>query len=434
MSSPTSAAGRLLDVEVYLDGLEDAPVRLGSLRPSFMGGRVLAGSSFQYDTAYLERPDSYPVSPELDLHPGRTYTGEDQTLFGAFADAAPDEWGQKIIDANHALRLREDSNLPRRIGALDYLLRVSDLTRMGALRFRHADDGSPWLSDDAGVANMHELGKVIAAATRYERNEASEDDLAYLSDIATSPGGARPKANVVTDEGRLAIAKLPHSKDGDIDVESWEALAMTIAKRAGMAVPVFHRHIVGPGTAVLVSERFDRDQHGRRVGYLSAHTAIGPGWSLAAATYEEFAETLAEFSVAPAEDLREMFARVALTVLINNVDDHWRNHGFIRGRKGWRLAPAFDLNPSRQRGFITSRAISAEDDPRERDLRNLLATAGSYGLKPAEAGQILRTVGAEVEKWTQVALELEIPEEQRKVMAAAFDEEQLKLALTAPVA
>lgn len=228
MSSPALHAGRQLDVEAYLDGLEDEPVRVGTLRPSFMSGRVLAGSSFEYDTAYLQRRDSYAISPELDLHPGRTYTGEDQTLFGAFADAAPDEWGQKIIDAHHALRLRDDSTLPRRIGAFDYLLGVSDLTRMGALRFRHAGDGSPWLSDDAGVANMHELGKVIAVATRYEKNEASDDDLAYLSDIATSPGGARPKANVVTDEGHLAIAKLPLSKDGDINVASWEALAMTI--------------------------------------------------------------------------------------------------------------------------------------------------------------------------------------------------------------
>ncbi|MFV0375459.1 hypothetical protein [Microbacterium sp.] len=65
-----------------------------------------ADSSFQYDTAYLERPDSYPVSPELALHPSRTYTGEDQSLFGAFSDAAPGEWGQKLIGAFDEDQLR----------------------------------------------------------------------------------------------------------------------------------------------------------------------------------------------------------------------------------------------------------------------------------------------------------------------------------------
>lgn len=417
------------DIEVYLDGLEERPVRVGSLRPSFMGGRVLAGTSFQYDSEYLARRDGYAISPELDLHAGRTYTGDDQILFGAFADAAPDEWGQKIIEANHALRLKRDAELPRRLGSFDYLLGVSDHTRMGALRLRRGGADSPWLSDDAGVANMHELDHVVAAATRYEKNEASDDDLAYLADVATSPGGARPKANVVTDAGRLAIAKLPHSKDGDNDVESWEALAMTLAQRAGLRVPVFRRHVVGPATAVLVSERFDRDDRGRRIGYLSAHSAIGSGRTIATATYEDFAETVAEFSAAPAEDLRELFGRVALTVLINNVDDHWRNHGFVRGRNGWRLAPAFDLNPSRMRGVITSRAISAEDDPRERDLRNLAATAGAYGLRSSEAQQILRGVGEQVATWRRVAEELRIPVDQRESMLAAFDEDQLAFAL-----
>lgn len=417
------------DVEVYLDGLDEEPVRIGSLRPSFMGGRTLAGSSFQYDPVYLARRDSYAISPELSLHTGRTYTGEDQTLFGAFADAAPDEWGQKIIEANHALRLRDDPTLPRRIGSFDHLLGVSDFTRMGALRLRAAS-GS-WLSDDAGVANLHDLDKVIAAATRYEKNEATEDDLAYLSDIATSPGGARPKANVVTDRGRLVIAKLPHSKDGEIDVETWEALAMTLAQRAGLRVPTFTRHVVGPGTAVLVSERFDRDASGRRIGYLSAHSAIGSGRTVAAATYEDFAETIAEFSESPSEDLREMFGRVALTVLINNVDDHWRNHGLLRGKKGWRLAPAFDLNPSRTRGVINSRAISAEDDPRERHLRNLVNSAGSYGLTASESASILRRVGDQVTTWRAVANEMGIPVKQQELMARAFDAEQLDFAVNA---
>ena len=93
-------------------------------------------------------------------------------------------------------------------------------------------------------------------------------------------------------------------------------------------------------------------------------------------TYALFAGTISELSSDPDQDLRELFRRVALTVLINNVDDHWKNHGFLRSTAGWQLAPIFDVNPSPVHGVVSSRAISGEDDPRDRDIRNLFRTAG----------------------------------------------------------
>ncbi|MEY9952444.1 HipA N-terminal domain-containing protein [Leifsonia sp. EB34] len=83
--------------EVYLDENGAGPTRVGLLRPSFIGGRTLAASSFEYDPAYLGKIGAYELSPDLPLTPGRTYTPENAVLFGAFADAAPDEWGQKIV-------------------------------------------------------------------------------------------------------------------------------------------------------------------------------------------------------------------------------------------------------------------------------------------------------------------------------------------------
>ena len=429
-------------VEVHVDGIDGVggsdsgmtgdAVHAGSLTASFGGGRVLASSSFQYAPAYLAHARSYAMSPDLPLTSRRLYTDDTRSQFGAFADAAPDEWGRKIVEADHARRRRHDPDLPARLGLFDLLVGVSDRTRMGALRFRATDSPSDeWLSDGNGVASIHDLSRVIEVARRYDANEATDDDIAYLSDIATSPGGARPKANVVTDDGRLAIAKLPHSKDGAIDVESWEALALTIAARCAITVPRFERVAARASASVLVTHRFDRAADGSRIGYISAATAMSIGeHDGRSVSYVDFADAVAELSEKPAHDLRELYARIALTVLINNVDDHWRNHGFLRAATGWRLAPAFDLNPSRSRGVITSRPISADDDPRRRDLRSLIAVADAFGLAPEAAADIVRRVGEQVASWSSVARELHIADDQIEAMAVAFDEQQVEYALS----
>ena len=84
------------EVDVYLDA-PGGPELVGNLRPSYTGGRSLASASFQYSRAYLDSARAYAVSPDLPLAPGRTFTQENTTIFGAFADASPDEWGQKTL-------------------------------------------------------------------------------------------------------------------------------------------------------------------------------------------------------------------------------------------------------------------------------------------------------------------------------------------------
>ena len=307
---------------------------------------------------------------------------------------------------------------------------VSDATRMGDLRLRFPN--GPWQSADDGVANIHDLDKIVRIAARYENDEATDEEVAYLNDIATSPGGARPKANVMTKSGRLAIAKLPHSKDGDLDVEAWEAVALTIAGAANIQTPKF-RLVQTPGTkSVLVLERFDRTESGDRRGYISAASVLGIGANdTGTRTYEDLADAIGGLSTNPSADLREMFARIALTVLLNNVDDHWRNHGFLRDQSGWRLAPVFDLNPSPRRGSINSRAINASDDPRKRDIRNLWNASSVYGMSSAEAAEAVFSIAIAVERWRDVAASLAIPESQAALVSAAFDEEQLDVAKSA---
>jgi serine/threonine-protein kinase HipA len=50
----------------------------------------------------------------------------------------------------------------------------------------------------------------------------------------SSLDGARPKANVLDDDGRIAIAKFPSPANDDWDVMRWEAVALALARTAGI--------------------------------------------------------------------------------------------------------------------------------------------------------------------------------------------------------
>ena len=415
------------EAHVYIELGDEAPTFAGLLKSSNSARRNLASTSFQYDSGYRAHPHAYPISPELPLVSTRTFTPENRTIFGGFADASPDTWGKKLIEAAHELKLGNKSRLPRNLTDLDYLLDVSDFARIGAMRFKEPR-GDKWWSSGTEAAGIHDLERLIAVARRYEEQIASDEDLAHLSEIAVGPGGARPKVNVIMNSGSLAIAKLPHSRDGNTDVESWEALALTLAENIGIRTPRFEHRRAGIEKSVLVVQRFDRVGEHARLGYMSAATAmqLGP-LREGRATYQDFADTISELSSKPADDLHEMFTRVALTVLINNVDDHWRNHGFLHDRSGWRLSPVFDVNPSTARS-LSSRAINAEDDPRNRDIRNLASVAGNFNLTSEQAVATIRRVAVHVEAWPTIATSLGIPVEQQLTVSRAFDPNQLSVA------
>ncbi len=400
---------------------------VGTLRPSFMG-RTLAGASFEYDRAFIE--SGYPLSPGLPLRSGRTYTAASTTMFGVFQDAAPDEWGRRIVQTAHTREARKAGAPARVLGEFDFLLGVADATRMGALRLRELG-GNEWLSSDERVANVHELPRILEAARRYEKHEATDEDIAYLNGIATSPGGARPKANVVSQSGTLALAKLPHSNDGDIDVERWEAVALTLARQAGIPIAPFILAAGEARTAVLVVQRFDRGQGDTRIPYMSAFTAMGLGTHKTGSqlTYVDLADTVADLTADPKRELHDLFRRVAFTVLIGNADDHWRNHGFLHHKRGWALSPAFDLNPSRVTS-PNSRSISENADPDQRNIHDLLEVADAFQLTTSRAASAAADVARVVRGWPDVARSLNVPEREVEVMADAFREDQVEAALT----
>ena len=158
----------------------------------------------------------------------------------------------------------------------------------------------------------------------------------------SSLGGARPKASVRDRDGHLAIAKFPNKAD-EVKTVLWEAVALTLAAKAGVPVPAWRLEIVAD-KPVLVLRRFDRQQ-GTRVPFLSAMSMLDAKDN-EARSYLEFVDILRQHGAAPKEDMHGLWRRIVFNILISNTDDHLRNHGFLwTGPAGWRLSPAYDLNP-----------------------------------------------------------------------------------------
>ena len=118
-----------------------------------------------------------------------------------------------------------------------------------------------------------------------------------------------------------------------------------------------------------------------------------------------------------ASDLEQLFRRVAFNVAIANRDDHLRNHGFILGDAGWRLAPAFDMNPSVDRSGHVLHIDDADNRP---DLGTVVSTAAFYGLSNERALSIIESVVAVVAEWESVARRAGIPAAEISPMRGAF--------------
>ena len=346
-------------------------------------------TTFSYDASWVAAPDAYAIDPQLGLAAARHHL---TSLPGALADSAPDRWGRNLI------RKQRRSAGPGSLLDVDFLLGVSDLTRQGALRFSTSDDGT-FLAPGSEVPRLIELPRLLRAAEAVVRDEDTYTAVKTLLDAGSgSLGGARPKASV-RDGDRLAIAKFPHASD-EWDVMAWEATALDLAERAGIRVPT-RRLVPVEGRHVLILERFDRHL-GSRVPYISALTLVN-GEDGRTYDYLEVAESLAAHGENVADDLGQLWRRVAFSTLVNNTDDHLRNYGFLRGRSGWRLAPAFDINPNPDLGLTSQTTMNFVGTNGVAKLEALRVTAPDFGLSAQRADTILREVARAVGEWRGVA-------------------------------
>jgi serine/threonine-protein kinase HipA len=273
-----------------------------------------------------------------------------------------------------------------------------------------------FLADDAEVPRMIELPALLAASRSVVRGGEDLSAIGLLMAAGSaSLGGARPKASI-RDGERLSIAKFPHEAD-QWDVMAWEATALDLASRCGIDTPPHRLETVGDASVLLV-ERFDRVGV-QRVAYISAMTLLDrvDGED---GDYLEVAEILAAHGAQVVRDLQQLWRRVAFSLAVNNTDDHLRNHGFLRAKGGWTLAPVFDVNPNPDPGAHRMTSVIGATD-RIGGLRALMASADSFSLRRAEAEATWDEICAVVAEWRRAATANGIRASEQRLFADALD-------------
>jgi serine/threonine-protein kinase HipA len=411
-------------VLVFVD-LGGVPHLVGRLWTRARRGQENA--SFEYDKTWLAHPERFALEPALTLGRGPHHTRPGKAIFGAIGDSAPDRWGRVLMRRDERRRAAKAGSAPRTLQEADFLLLVDDESRHGALRFA-GQEGGPFLAPVGPnrIPPLVDLPKLLSATERVVSDTDTDEDLRLLLAPGSSLGGARPKASVRDRDGQLAFAKFPHQSDV-IDIERWEALALTLAARAGIPVPEWRIETVA-GKTVLLLRRFDRID-ARRVPFLSAMSMLGADDN-DLRSYLEIVDAIQQYGAEPATDIRGLWRRIVFNVLISNTDDHLRNHGFLyAGGRGWRLSPAYDLNPVsvEVRPRVLSVAITIDDPAASLGLA--LEVAEYFDLSASEARGIAHEVGITVSQWRREAARLGISPLEIDRMASAFEHDDLKQSL-----
>ncbi|RKP53722.1 type II toxin-antitoxin system HipA family toxin [Pararobbsia silviterrae] len=366
-----------LHVWMYLPGALE-PVHCGTLE--LVGGRMCR---FSYATSWLELDEAFALSPDLPLRPGAFEPPVGQDIGPIFEDAGPDRWGRPIIERVFN---------PRRRSEIDYLALVGE-DRIGALAFSSSSETYSPAADQ--VLHRADLPALLAAAQAIERREEIGEEMRRLLRPGTSAGGARPKA-IIEDAGRRWIAKFP--ADGDtVDVCAIEHASLRLAQVCDIAVPD-SRLVTVRGQNVLLVERFDRDTDGSRHHFCSARTAcLADGIPIEQAAYSDIANFARRYSATPTADAREVFRRMVFNVLMENTDDHEKNHAFLWKNGRWNLAPAYDLQPQLQ--GIDYQALRVGDKGHEPTLENVMSACGRFMLTEHEARDIVSAMLVTLARW-----------------------------------
>jgi serine/threonine-protein kinase HipA len=380
--------------------------------------RGVESTSFVYDDRFLANPHAYALDPALPLVAGTLQAPAGHALFGAFADTLPDRWGRTLIHRAERARVKAAGTAPRSIAEVDLLLGVRDDLRQGALRFRLGDQGPFLATEDSGVPALIDLPALLDIAGRVERDTADYDDLTRLLRAGSSLGGARPKAHVLDAAGRVAIAKFPSPGSDTWNVMAWEKVALDLARDAGVTVPD-SQLIRIEDRDVLIVDRFDR-RGTARVGYASAMTMLEASDG-DQRSYLEIAAVIEERSPAATAELRQLWRRMAFSILISNTDDHLRNHGFLHEHaESWSLSPAFDLNPNPEPG-LKELSTTIDFDNSRASVETLLSVADFFRLNASDALDILAEVTRAAANWRRVAESHGLTQRDLNEMEPAFE-------------
>ena len=393
---------------------------VGQLRFTRAGPRQF--SAFSYDAAWIDNPRAFAVQPDFPVQTGAFHTSGQpgnsrEALPGAFADAAPESWGRRLLERAYGNGLSE----------FESLTLSDDTCRQGALRF--LDDAGGIIRGGAAdaVPRLVDLQAITAIARAYEQgNDISAEDLQALAGAGGS-GGARPKANV-RDGETLWLAKFTSVHDQQ-PIERVEVATLKLARACGIRTPEARLELAETPFPVALIQRFDR-RGTARIPYISARTALGKkGTELGA--YTEIVDFMRVHSADAAADFRELYLRLIFTILVSNKDDHLKNHGFLYvGAGRWRLSPVFDVNPAPDRNPHLETAI-VEGGKHDRSIALALEAAPFFEVDEAEARQTIRETAQRISgEWREALRKVGLAGAQAREYEAAFVNDQTERALT----
>ena len=400
---------------IYLDeAYTDSPVLLGVLLAEAARGHEVFSMSLS--EKWLHHSRCQLLDPDLQLYSGHQYLPEAKTNFGFLLDSSPDRWGRMLLERRETVRAKDENRPRKTLIESDFLLGVYDESRMGALRIKTAPDGV-FMDNDASlnIPPIASIGQLEQASLAFE----AEDNrwLQMLVAPGSSLGGARPKANVRMEDGRLWIAKFPSRQDR-YDVGAWEAVAMTLAQQCGITVAPFVARRFSGQYRTFLTQRFDRNAMGQRLHFTSAMTMLGyRDGDTAGCSYLELADWISRHCCQVDENLRQMWRRMVFNIAISNCDDHLRNHGFLLGRNGWTLTPAYDLNPT---PYGQGLSLNINEYDNALDMGLALEIASYFGIGKQEAQSEIENIRSVVSNWEQVANRLHISREEWEQIRPAF--------------
>ena len=382
--------------------------------------------SFEYAEAWINRQNPILfLDPHLGFYKGKQYLPEEKNNFGIFLDSSPDRWGRLLMRRREAWQAKEEGRDEHMLFETDFLLGVFDGHRMGAVRFKLCEDG-PFMNDQKKMATppWTSLRELEHASLQLERDDAINDLeyaqwLSVLIDPGSSLGGARPKASVIDEKGHLWIAKFPSSRD-DKNTGAWEMVLHELAKACGIYVSEARLQKFSGKHHTFLSKRFDRTNNQRRIHFASAMTLLGlqDGADHAEGVgYLDLVGFIMQHCSAAKEDLEQLWRRMLFNVLVSNTDDHMRNHGFILTEKGWRLSPAYDMNPNEMGIGLT---LNISENSNALDISLALETAHLYQLKTEKAESILKDMHQEISNWRAVAKKFGISNSEIEQTKRAF--------------
>ncbi len=357
------------------------PRHVGTLRHVRRTARQPGGVSLEYAETWLTSGSA--LSEDLPLRAGEFLPAESNAAAGAVDDARPDRWGERVI------RLIDR---PPRLSTLEYLYFAGD-DRFGALGV--STSSAEYLPRRYGP--MPVLGDVQTIHDLIRQVEAGEPVAGHLRRLVApgaTLGGARPKALLMID-GAQWVLKFGEAGD-PLDSPLIEHAAMTLAARAGIDVCETRPIGLGAGHALAV-RRFDR-VGALRQHALSAHVALraaGENYG-----YPELGLLLRRRAVADEFGAQgeQLFRRMVFNILIDNTDDHEKNHALIVDEaQHFRLAPAFDVLPSGQ--ALGYQQMRVGRDGANATLANALSEHRAFALTAQRARAVCAEVAREVRGW-----------------------------------